>query len=121
MKKIILSALTVCCATFTAVHANSTHESFSIAIVNEGDETAIKPEELPKAVKSTLLSDNYKEWTVATASLVKGEKEYYKIELSKGSEKKTIKLNSDGHEISEKKEMKTAEYKDPKGVQKETK
>lgn len=63
-------------------------------------ETAINPGELPKAVKIALLYDLYEDLKVASVVLVKGEVEYFLIELIKDDEVQFIKLKLDGQKIT---------------------
>lgn len=58
--------------------------------------SAIKPEELPAAVKATLATEEYKDWKATSASM---DKDVYKVELKKGEATKTIKLNKEGKKV----------------------
>lgn len=71
-------------------------------------ETAAAPEqkpvsidELPAPVKTTLASDNYKDWKAVSAVWVKdGDNEYYQIALVKDDQKQAVKLNKDGQLVN---------------------
>lgn len=60
--------------------------------------TQIAASALPEAVQKTLATDAYKDWKVVTAWQVTGAKEYYVLDVQKGEEKKTLKLNKEGKE-----------------------
>ncbi len=64
---------------------------------------AVKIDELPEAVKTTLKSDAVKEWTPVDASSVKGaDGEYYQINLKKGEESRFVRLDKDGRPVKSK-------------------
>jgi hypothetical protein len=103
MKKILLGALVLGFATVTSVNANPIHFSPATTVNADQDETPVKPEDLPAAVKATLATDEYKEWQILTAHLVKKDGlEVYKINLKKGEETKLVKLDKDGKPVAEK-------------------
>jgi len=82
----------------TAAPATTTAAPAPAAAATE-NKTKITAEELPAAVKTTLATDAYKEYKVATAYLVKAEKEYYEIEAVKGEEKTTLKFDKEGKKM----------------------
>lgn len=56
--------------------------------------------QLPDGIKKALTSDQYKEWKVASAwQVMEAGNEYYVLEMAKGDEKTTLKLNKDGQAI----------------------
>lgn len=57
------------------------------------EKTEIKADALPEAVKKTLAGDEYKGWEVSKAYEARGT---YEVELKKGAETKTVKLDKDG-------------------------
>ena len=64
-------------------------------------ETPIKVEELPEAVRKSILT-NFSEWTPTAAFEIKKANEeevYYKVELMKMEEKKMVKFNKEGEVI----------------------
>ncbi len=63
------------------------------------NKTKIEASALPEGVKTALASDSYKEWQLVSAWLVKDKTEYYQLEMQKGTEKTTLKLNKDGKQI----------------------
>ena len=102
MKKIILSAFVLGIITTTSVQAAPIATPVTIA-VNQDQETPVKPEDLPAAVKTTLASEEFAEWKVITAYSVTKEKgTFYKINLQKGEETKLVKLDADGQVVKEK-------------------
>ncbi len=58
--------------------------------------TAVKPESLPEAVKTTMAGEDYKGWIVSSAFLVKDKVEFYELVLTKDKESKTVKVAKDG-------------------------
>lgn len=100
MKNLILGAAILALAGVSTVKANDIKTS-PVAIVAQQDsttKTAVKVEELPDAVKATLSSDKYKEWTPAAAFLVvdASKAEYYLIDVKKGEEAAQLKIGKDG-------------------------
>ncbi len=62
--------------------------------------TAVKIDELPEAVKTTLKSDAVKDWTAVDAVSVKGATgEYYQINLKKGDDLRFVRLDKDGRPV----------------------
>lgn len=99
MKKIILSAAILAFAGITSVKASDL--SFRNPVVAVQDSTTKTPVELsalPDAVKATLQSDKYKDWTPTAAFIVKtGEKlEYYQVDAKKEQETASLKIGEDG-------------------------
>ncbi|WP_298740486.1 hypothetical protein [uncultured Chitinophaga sp.] len=100
MKKLMLSMAFLAVAGTVTVYANNKQD---VAIVNFQDEkTPVKVEELPDAVKAALAGDDYKEWKAEKAFMVKPASgaEYYEVELKKGEEAKTVKLDKDGKVVA---------------------
>lgn len=98
MKKIILSAAVLAIAGLTTVKANNVIKN-PVAMTMQQDtaKTAVKLEELPDAVKTTLKDDAFKEWVPSAASKVKTDNaEYYEITVKKGEETKFVKIGADG-------------------------
>lgn len=103
MKKMILSAFAL--TVFTA--ASYAQDATSAAATNAGPAATAQAEQaetktqmdvnaLPDGVKQTLAADQYKDWKLVTAWYIKGASEYYVLEMQKGEEKTTLKLNKDG-------------------------
>lgn len=65
------------------------------------DKVAVRPEDLPEPVKSTLANDGYADWKVAGAYLVTKENntQYYEINLKKGDESSTVNLDKYGRKV----------------------
>ncbi|MCE7058465.1 hypothetical protein [Dyadobacter sp. CY343] len=65
------------------------------------EKVAVRPEDLPEAVKSTLASDDYAEWKVSSAYIVKRDNnaQYYEINLKKGEESLTVNLDKYGRKV----------------------
>jgi hypothetical protein len=98
MKKMILSAAFLAIAGLTTVKAS---EVKSPVIAIQQDSTTkvpVKPEELPDAVKTTLQSDKYKEFTPSAAYLVTAadKSEWYLVELAKEGQTASLKIGKDG-------------------------
>lgn len=102
MKKFILSSAFIALATFATVQASEV-KSLDTKIVVAQDsvtKTPVKLEELPEPVKATLASEAYKAYTATEAWSVKdGAKEYFLINLTKGEEKGSVKLDKDGKPV----------------------
>lgn len=54
---------------------------------------------LPDALKKMLTTDEYKDWQYVSGWKVTGATEYYVLELQKGEEKRTLKLDKDGRQV----------------------
>lgn len=95
MKKIMLSAML-----FVSVGSLSVMPAYAQAQVEltENGETPVKVEELPEQITKVLQSEEFAEWKVEKAALVKEESgEYYKLDVvSKDGQKQTINLKEDG-------------------------
>ncbi len=61
--------------------------------------TQVAADALPAGVKQTLATGKYKEWKMASAWHITGASEYYVVELQKGEEKTTLKLNKEGQPV----------------------
>lgn len=101
MKKLMISAMMMALVSVSVVSAGvrSMIDMYTVSTVTMEDEKVeIKPEDLPDAVKKTLASDAYKEWTVSKAySVTTSEgKHFFEVDLLKGEEKATVKLDKDG-------------------------
>jgi len=99
MKKIILSAAFLAFAAMTSVKANATTGQSTIMVQQDSvTKTPVELKDLPDAVKTTLASDTYKEWTATGAFLVvKADKsEYYQVDVKKLEETASLKLTKEG-------------------------
>jgi hypothetical protein len=94
MKKVIFSFLVLLLAGGTFANASMISPT-TAATQQQDDKMKIKPEELPEAVKTTLQSADYKGWAISTAYHLKSA-DQYEVELKKGTETKTVKLDKEG-------------------------
>jgi hypothetical protein len=95
MKKVILSLLVLVFVSGSVAHAALTN---TVVSVYQEDKVKIQEDTLPEAVKKTLKGAEYKGWTVSAAYLIKSA-DQYEIELKKGAETKTVKLDKEGKVI----------------------
>ncbi len=100
MRNLILGATMLAFTGISTVKANETGTS-AIVITQQDSttKTPVKIEALPDAVKATLSSDKYKEWTPVAAFLIKdsNKAEYYQIDAKKAEE--TTSLNSRSNKV----------------------
>jgi hypothetical protein len=109
MKKIFLSTL-ILGTVFSAAIPMAAKANKAIEIQTQ---TPVKLEELPEAVKKTL-AEKFEGWKPVLAFWVSGEKEHYKIDLTKAEEKQVAKIKSDGSIVTDSTSVEFA------GIQKET-
>lgn len=95
----MLSALLVAFAA-TATIAKPI-QTTTIQIMVQDDRSPIKLEELPDAVKETLSSEEFAEWTPTEAFVItkKEGPKYYEVSLKKGEEVKVVNFSEDGKVI----------------------
>jgi hypothetical protein len=88
-------------ATQSAPAENQPAQTAPAATSGTEDKTAVKLEELPEPVKTTLASPSLKDWTPTEAFLVKtGDgKEYYAINIKKEDEAGSVKLDKEGKPV----------------------
>jgi len=74
--------------------------STNAAVIAEQSKVAVRPEDLPEAVKSTL-SGSYAEWKVTSAYLVTRDdnSQYYEVNIKRAEETSTINLDKYGKKI----------------------
>lgn len=111
MKKLIVSAFALTLISFASVEAQTAqkdaahqHETTTSADTKKSakeDKVVVKPEDLPEGVKKTIKSDDFTGWTVKKAFLVtEGDnKQYYELQVAKGSESARVKLDKDGNNV----------------------
>ncbi|RZK40463.1 MAG: hypothetical protein EOO90_14930 [Pedobacter sp.] len=101
MKKLILSAVFMGLAGFTAVQASDVKNKIEIVKVQDTlVKTPIKIEELPEAIKTVLKGDPYKDWTPTAAFSVKdGDKSYFQVDVKKEEEVASLKFDSEGKPV----------------------
>ena len=100
MKKQIITALTLILVSFATVQANQlTQINTTIAVTQE--KVAVKPEDLPEAVKTTLATDAYAGWQVVGAFLVTkaDNTQLYEVSLKNGEESATINFDKEGKKV----------------------
>ena len=70
-------------------------------ITSGQEKVAVKPEDLPEAIKTTLSGDTYAGWQVTNAFLVTKEdnSQFYELSLKKGEETSTLNLDKDGKKV----------------------
>lgn len=95
MKKVILSLVVLLLAGATFANASMISPTAAATQQQQEDKMKIKPEELPDAVKTTLQSADYKGWAISAAYHLKSA-DQYEVELKKGTETKTVKLDKEG-------------------------
>lgn len=99
MRKVLLASMIVASVSGLTLNAQPIND-LSTVTAHQEQETPVRPEELPEAVKTVLSGENYAGWSITAASLVNGgENEYYKVELTKGEEKQVVKLNKEGQAV----------------------
>lgn len=94
-------------ATFSAVAQSpvAVSEAQVIEIDTQDSRVEITADQLPEAVRKTLKTDAYKDWTISKAYHVKGagerdmQKEHYEVVLKSNDRESTIKLDKDGNVI----------------------
>ncbi len=100
MKNVVVSAFALAMVSFSTVEAALPTVSTNIVVALQ-EKVAVKPEDLPEAVKTALAGDAYKGWEVTGAFLVTKEDktQYYEIAVKKGEETATVNLDKDGKKV----------------------
>lgn len=100
MKKIFWAACTVSLlgAGYVSAHIHSVTMDVQTQGIQD-EKRLVNVNALPEAVKNTLSGEAYAGWVVTAAFLVKGAAEYYEIELKRGEETTTLRLNHNGQPI----------------------
>ncbi|ALL04486.1 hypothetical protein AQ505_02650 [Pedobacter sp. PACM 27299] len=99
MKKIILSAAFLAFAGLTQVKATDVKNPVIISVKQDSTtKTPVELKDLPDAVKTTLASDKYKDWTPAAAFLIVNadKTEFFQVDVKKGDEAASLKITKDG-------------------------
>jgi hypothetical protein len=99
MKSFILSAAILAFAGISTVTANEIKNPVNITIVQDSSaRVAVKLEDLPEAVKTTLKADAYREWKPTGAFLITeaNKTSYYQVDVTKGTEGAFLKIGKDG-------------------------
>ena len=97
MKKLILSALLLSVTAITNMQANPLKKIASVL----QDKVAVRPDDLPEAVKNTLSSDAYAGWQVTSAFLITREdnSQYFEINAKKADQTTVINLDKYGKKV----------------------
>jgi hypothetical protein len=100
MKKLIISAFALSLISYSVVEARNIIEPNSV-VISLQEKVAVKPEDLPEAVKTTLSGEAYTGWEVTGAFLVTKEdkSQYFEIAVKKGEETATVNLDKDGKKV----------------------
>ena len=99
MKKIILSAAFLAVAGLTTVKASEIKEPIKAVVYQDSTtKTPVEIKDLPEPVQKTLQADTVKDWTPTAAFLVVNadKTEYYLINVKKGEETGSLKIDKDG-------------------------
>jgi hypothetical protein len=101
MKKMILTAaLFASAVSMTSVFASSSNVNSAYTYTQE-ERKAVKLDELPEAVKTSLAGDDFKGKEATEAFLVKnGATEYYEITLKGADAETKVKFDKDGKKIA---------------------
>jgi len=100
MKKLIISAMALTLIAFNSVQSEPVLTT-ATEITSVQEKVAVKPEDLPEAIKTTLSGDTYAGWQVTSAFLVTKEdnSQFYELSLKKGEETSTLNLDKDGKKV----------------------
>ncbi|GGB86071.1 hypothetical protein GCM10011325_12120 [Dyadobacter sediminis] len=73
----------------------------TVSVTVKEEKVPVKPENLPEGIKKTIKSEEFTGWTVKKAFLVTEEnnKQYYELQVSKGSESARVKLDKEGNNV----------------------
>lgn len=98
--RITLITIALLSLTVTPNVATVTQSANLITVVEEQSKVAVRPEDLPEAVKSTL-AGSYSEWKVSSAYLVTRDdnSQYYEVNIRRAEETSTINLDKYGKKI----------------------
>ena len=99
MKKIILSAAFLAVAGLASVKASEIKTPITAAVYQDSTTKApVELKDLPAPVQATLKADTVKDWTPTAAFLVTNadKTSYYLINVKKGDETGSLKIDKDG-------------------------
>lgn len=104
MKKLIVSAMAFTLISFASVQASAplmNDGKTAVSVTVKEEKVPVKPENLPEGIKKTIKSDEFTGWTVKKAFLVTEEnnKQYYELQVAKGSESARVKLDKEGNNV----------------------
>lgn len=100
MKKIIICLVSLAMIAVTQVEV-SYAQNGATAVRAKQEKVAVRPEDLPEAVKTTLSGDSYAGWQITSAFLITKEdnSQFFEISIKKGEEMATINLDKDGKKV----------------------
>jgi hypothetical protein len=100
MRKLILSAMLLTIIGAVELHANPSATA-GISSCRNQDKVAVRPDDLPEAVKSILAGDAYAGWQVTSAFLITREdnSQYFEINAKKGEETAVFNLDKYGKKV----------------------
>lgn len=100
MKKLILLTTLIAATGMARIEANPMMPNRSISFQRQ-DKVAVRPDDLPEAVKNTLSSDAYAGWQVTSAFLVTREdnSQYFEINAKKAEETTVINMDKYGKKV----------------------
>jgi hypothetical protein len=102
MKK-LLFALIMCTATVAVFAQDPSSSATPQEQSTSGEMQPVATSDLPAAITASLESPDYSGWTVNNAyKKEKDGKTIYKVEMTKGSETKTVKFDADGNKLKSK-------------------
>lgn len=84
-----------------AYNSSATVPAYEHAVVaGEQSKVAVRPEDLPEAVKSTL-AGSYSDWKVSSSYLITRDdnSQYYEVNIKRGEESSTVNLDKYGKKI----------------------
>lgn len=98
--RITPTAIALLLAAITPDVDASVQSSPSTAVIAEQSKVAVRPEDLPEAIKSTL-SGSYAEWKVTSAYLVTRDdnSQYFEVNIKRAEETSTLNLDKYGKKI----------------------
>ncbi|MCE7066210.1 hypothetical protein [Dyadobacter sp. CY326] len=97
MRKLILSAMLLGLAGIIKINA----APVTMTVVVKQDKVAVRPDDLPEAVKNALSSDAYSGWQVTSAFLVTREdnSQYFEINAKKAEQTTVINMDKYGKKV----------------------
>lgn len=98
--RITLITIALLSLTVTPYVTTVIQSSNPIAVVGEQSKVAVRPEDLPEAVKSSL-AGSYSDWKVSSAYLVTRDdnSQYYEVNIKRAEETSTLNLDKYGKKI----------------------
>ncbi len=111
MKSLIIASLTMFLGLFATQAFAQTERTMEnkMEMQDDKDKTSIAVTELPAQVRTALASSDYAGWEAQEAWKVTKDdgKVYYKVNATKGSERKTLKFDANGNVVDHDKKSKS--------------